>query len=283
VLCQQQQQKTGQQQQQKTGQQQQRPAATQHPGKHRKQLPTTTAHNRDKHWLSRGQHVRMPCPKGNLQCKAMSDMLAQLEFQQGFGPRVNCTCAQFDAGVCFAPGCFPCARSCLPKELAALPGPFGTGLLCSSGGFRLCTFATAAGAAPAAAAAEVCSRQFHRIWNQQQKHQDRHSRSSFYHICKVRQNSISKKGSSNGSSVVQSCKVEHFLFWLLLSCCTSLLNWLPHGVVTTDAWSMKEPCDSLLLLLLLPPQAATLAVKRRLTQLRLQTAPATCRKGAARD
>jgi hypothetical protein len=129
VLC--------QQQQQKTGQQQQRPAATQHPGKHRKQLPTTTTHNRDKHWLSRGQHVRMPCPKGNLQCKAMSDMMAQLEFQPGFGPRVNCTCAQFEAGVCFAPGCFPCAKSCLSKELAALPGPFGTGLLCSSGGFML--------------------------------------------------------------------------------------------------------------------------------------------------
>jgi hypothetical protein len=123
------------QQQQKTGQQQQRHAAAQPPGKHRKALPSTTAHNKDRHWLSRGQHVRMPCPKGNLQCKAMSDMMAQVEFQPGFGPTVNCTCVQFDAGICFAPGCFPCAKACLPGELAALPGPFGTGLLCSSGGW----------------------------------------------------------------------------------------------------------------------------------------------------
>ncbi|KAF6259673.1 hypothetical protein COO60DRAFT_1512386 [Scenedesmus sp. NREL 46B-D3] len=118
--------------QQQTGQQQQQHAVVQHAGQHRKQLPTT-ARNRDKHWLARGQRVRVTCPKGNLQCKAMSDMMAQLEFQPAFGPRVNCTCAEFDAGVCFAPGCFPCAKSCLPGDLADLPGPFGTGLLCSAG------------------------------------------------------------------------------------------------------------------------------------------------------
>jgi hypothetical protein len=117
--------------QQQTGHQQ-RNSTTAASGQHRKQLPST-AHHRDKQWLSRGQRVRMPCPKGNLQCKAVSDMMAQLEFQPGFGPKVNCTCAQFEAGVCFAPGCFPCAKSCLPKDLADLPGPLGTGLLCSSG------------------------------------------------------------------------------------------------------------------------------------------------------
>lgn len=137
---------------QQAGQQQRNSAAVQH----RKQLPTTPAHNnKDKHWLGRGQRTRIACPKGNLQCKAVSDMMAQLEFQPGFGPKVNCTCSQFEAGVCFAPGCFPCAKSCFanaPPELANLPGPFGTGLLCSTG----CQPCCQAAADPNKAANSTC-------------------------------------------------------------------------------------------------------------------------------
>lgn len=74
-------------------------------------------------------------------CKAMSDLLPQLAFADGFGPKVHCGCADFAAGRCFAPGCFPCDGACFTGEqraLAALPGPFGTGLLCSSGCLPCC-------------------------------------------------------------------------------------------------------------------------------------------------
>lgn len=74
-------------------------------------------------------------------CKAMSDLLPQLAFADGFGPKVQCGCADFAAGRCFAPGCFPCDGACFSGEqrgLAALPGPFGTGLLCSSGCLPCC-------------------------------------------------------------------------------------------------------------------------------------------------
>lgn len=72
-------------------------------------------------------------------CQRMSDLLPTLQFQAGGGPKIQCSCADFDAGACFAPGCFPCAKSCFADpEVAALPGPFGTGLLCSSGCLPCC-------------------------------------------------------------------------------------------------------------------------------------------------
>ena len=84
-----------------------------------------------------GKHAwRRDACKGR-SCKAMSDLLPTLAFADGEGPVVECTCADYDAGVCFAPGCSPCASSCFEgapngKQLAKMAGPFGTGLLCSS-------------------------------------------------------------------------------------------------------------------------------------------------------
>jgi len=69
-------------------------------------------------------------------CAAMSALLPQLAFADGFGPKVRCSCQDFKLGKCFAPGCFVCAKSCFTGvygPLARWPGPFGTGLLCSSG------------------------------------------------------------------------------------------------------------------------------------------------------
>jgi hypothetical protein len=64
----------------------------------------------------------------------MSDLLPQLGFAEGFGPKVQCSCADFFAGACFAPGCAPCDKACFSDPaVAKLPGPFGTGLLCSNG------------------------------------------------------------------------------------------------------------------------------------------------------
>jgi hypothetical protein len=66
-------------------------------------------------------------------CARMSELLPQLRFQAG-QTGINCSCADFHAGVCFAPGCFPCAKACFDNpDIAAAPGPFGTGLLCSAG------------------------------------------------------------------------------------------------------------------------------------------------------
>jgi hypothetical protein len=67
-------------------------------------------------------------------CKKMSDLLPQLRFKSD-GETVTCTCPDFLSARCFAPGCFPCAKSCFEgvPQLAADPGPFGTGLLCSIG------------------------------------------------------------------------------------------------------------------------------------------------------
>jgi len=67
-------------------------------------------------------------------CKRMSDLLPQLRFKTD-GDKVVCSCAEFTAGVCFAPGCFPCDKACFTglPVLANAPGPLGTGLLCSSG------------------------------------------------------------------------------------------------------------------------------------------------------
>lgn len=65
----------------------------------------------------------------------MSALLPQLRFKRR-GYRIRCTCQDYEAGVCFAPGCFPCPRSCFTgadAPLASLPGPLGTGLLCSTG------------------------------------------------------------------------------------------------------------------------------------------------------
>lgn len=74
-------------------------------------------------------------------CQAMSDMLPTLAFAEGFGPKVQCSCRDFAAGSCFAPGCAPCDKACFSGDTAALakqPGPFGTGLLCSSGCLPCC-------------------------------------------------------------------------------------------------------------------------------------------------
>jgi hypothetical protein len=67
-------------------------------------------------------------------CRAMSDLLPTLAFAPGQGP-VSCSCADFLAGSCFAPGCSVCDKACFANDpaLARAPGPFGTGLLCSSG------------------------------------------------------------------------------------------------------------------------------------------------------
>jgi hypothetical protein len=63
----------------------------------------------------------------------MSQMLPTLTYAVGISP-VTCSCTDFSAGKCFAPGCFVCDPACYGgnKELLK-PGPFGTGLLCSSG------------------------------------------------------------------------------------------------------------------------------------------------------
>lgn len=67
-------------------------------------------------------------------CERMSDLLPQLRFRSK-GQTVTCVCADFLKARCFAPGCFPCAKSCFLRapQLAQEPGPFGTGLLCSAG------------------------------------------------------------------------------------------------------------------------------------------------------
>lgn len=74
-------------------------------------------------------------------CAAMSALLPQLAFAEGAGPKVFCACADFLASRCFAPRCRPCEPSCFQgadAALAKLPGPFGTGLLCSSGCLPCC-------------------------------------------------------------------------------------------------------------------------------------------------
>lgn len=64
----------------------------------------------------------------------MTDLLPQLRFATA-GQKVVCSCADFTAGVCFAPGCFPCDKACFNGVpfLVNASGPLGTGLLCSSG------------------------------------------------------------------------------------------------------------------------------------------------------
>jgi hypothetical protein len=80
------------------------------------------------------KHSRRGVCKGS-SCKAMSDLLPSLVFAEGEGP-VECSCEEYDAGTCFAPGCFPCKKECFDvpdgKRLSKMGGPFGTGLLCSS-------------------------------------------------------------------------------------------------------------------------------------------------------
>jgi hypothetical protein len=83
----------------------------------------------------RHQHNTKPPPLcSGASCQRMSDLLPQLQFRTP-GQQVPCSCQQFSSGACFAPGCFPCNKSCFSAvpELAKAPGPFGTGLLCSSG------------------------------------------------------------------------------------------------------------------------------------------------------
>lgn len=73
-------------------------------------------------------------------CSRMSKLLPLLQFKDP-QRRVRCTCPQFESGECFAPGCFVCPKSCFTGALAPLAragGPFGTGLLCSSGCFPCC-------------------------------------------------------------------------------------------------------------------------------------------------
>jgi hypothetical protein len=70
-------------------------------------------------------------------CAVMSALLPSLAFAEGAGPVVDCSCQDYAAGRCFAPGCFPCENSCFDgvpdgARLAKMGGPFGTGLLCSS-------------------------------------------------------------------------------------------------------------------------------------------------------
>lgn len=86
--------------------------------------------------MSRREHAFCDGPT----CTAVSELLQNLEFKPGAGPAVECACPDFFEGRCFAPGCFPCAKECFEgdKELEDMPGPFGTGLLCSSGCFPCC-------------------------------------------------------------------------------------------------------------------------------------------------
>lgn len=80
----------------------------------------------------RGGKYRKYC-KGPT-CLAMSNLLPNLTYAAGASV-VTCSCADFSSGKCFAPGCAVCDRACFNgnKELLKNPGPFGTGLLCSSG------------------------------------------------------------------------------------------------------------------------------------------------------
>lgn len=88
-----------------------------------------------------GKKKKRPAPfcKGRT-CQAMSDLLPTLAFAAGEGPTIFCSCADFDAGRCFAPGCSVCASACFDDVpwLRKLSGPFGTGLLCSEGCLPCC-------------------------------------------------------------------------------------------------------------------------------------------------
>jgi hypothetical protein len=77
-------------------------------------------------------------------CLSMSNLLPQMRLADASKP-LQCACAEFSAGRCFAPGCFPCAPSCFAgnSELLRNPGPFGTGLLCSAGCLPCCQAADA--------------------------------------------------------------------------------------------------------------------------------------------
>jgi hypothetical protein len=87
------------------------------------------------------QQQQQPQPQRRLQqlctgasCQKMSDLLPQLRFKkESF--KITCSCPDFFAARCFAPGCFPCDKACFKDQpdLAKDPGPFGTGLLCSQG------------------------------------------------------------------------------------------------------------------------------------------------------
>jgi hypothetical protein len=94
-----------------------------------------SAHGGGKYYGKGSKHAssRRGFCKGR-SCQAMSDLLPTLAFAEGQGPVVECSCADYNAGSCFAPGCFPCAKSCFDgaDKLAKMAGPFGTGLLCSS-------------------------------------------------------------------------------------------------------------------------------------------------------
>jgi hypothetical protein len=94
------------------------------------QQPLTNATVSHKH----PRHARPPSLCSGPSCKKMSYLLPQLRFKTD-GQPVTCACPDFQAARCFAPGCFPCAKSCFTglPQLAADPGPFGTGLLCSVG------------------------------------------------------------------------------------------------------------------------------------------------------
>lgn len=72
-------------------------------------------------------------------CRSMSVLLPQLRFKQ-LHKVLTCTCSDVLAARCFAPGCFPCDKSCFADDpaLANEPGPFGTGLLCSIGCYACC-------------------------------------------------------------------------------------------------------------------------------------------------
>ena len=82
-------------------------------------------------------HLASPCEGPAY--RAVSDLLPQLRFVDS-SRRVSCPCREYESGTCFAPGCFVCARACFADdpELADLPGPLGTGLLCSSGCLPCC-------------------------------------------------------------------------------------------------------------------------------------------------
>lgn len=85
-------------------------------------------------WRSHMVHQGALCSGPS--CARMSDLLPQLRFKTE-GQKLTCVCADYMAARCFAPGCFPCDKSCFTAAgqplLALEPGPFGTGLLCSVG------------------------------------------------------------------------------------------------------------------------------------------------------
>ncbi len=71
----------------------------------------------------------------------VSALLPNTQLRPG-APPVACSCDDFRAGNCFAPGCQPCGPECnVPAAQGPLRpqrGPLGTGLLCAAGGCEAC-------------------------------------------------------------------------------------------------------------------------------------------------